>query len=168
MTLVVPAGLDRFFEEAGVPGTDVSSVPPPPGSEEIEKLLATAERYGIEFPPPPEVSAGSLRGNPGINSCYRATISSRADPSALDDPGAGAAAPLQSPRHTPFGEVLDVLTGRSYSRTASPIRNRPSPNHPPRRLFSLMPRVAMLRRCWPFLTRRPASCSISVTSHTSP
>ena len=50
LTLVVPAGLDRFFEEAGEPGTDISS---PPGPPDIEKLLETAARYGIEFPPPP-------------------------------------------------------------------------------------------------------------------
>lgn len=50
LTLAVPAGLERFFEEAGEPGTDVSS---PPGPPDVEKLLATAERYGIEFPPPP-------------------------------------------------------------------------------------------------------------------
>lgn len=53
LTLVVPAGLDKFFEEAGTPGTDVSSPPPPPGPEDIEKMLMSAERYGIEFPPPP-------------------------------------------------------------------------------------------------------------------
>ncbi|HET7479873.1 MAG TPA: cupin domain-containing protein [Rubrobacteraceae bacterium] len=50
LTLAMPAGLDRFFEEAGEPGTDVST---PPGPPDVEKLLATAERYGIEFPPPP-------------------------------------------------------------------------------------------------------------------
>lgn len=50
LTLVVPAGLERFFEEAGEPGTDISS---PPGPPDIEKLLETAARYGIEFPPPP-------------------------------------------------------------------------------------------------------------------
>ncbi len=50
LTLVVPAGLDRFFEEAGEPGTDISS---PPGPPDVEKLLETAARYGIEFPPPP-------------------------------------------------------------------------------------------------------------------
>lgn len=50
LTLVVPAGLDRFFEEAGEPGTDISS---PSGPPDVEKLLKTAERYGIEFPPPP-------------------------------------------------------------------------------------------------------------------
>lgn len=50
LTLVVPAGLDRFFEEAGEPGTDIST---PPGPPDVEKLLQTAERYGLEFPPPP-------------------------------------------------------------------------------------------------------------------
>lgn len=50
LTFVVPAGLDRFFEEVGEPGTDISS---PPGPPDVEKLLKTAERYGIEFPPPP-------------------------------------------------------------------------------------------------------------------
>jgi quercetin dioxygenase-like cupin family protein len=51
LTLVVPAGLERFFEEVGEPGTDVSS---PPGPPDVDKLLATAARYGIEFPPPPD------------------------------------------------------------------------------------------------------------------
>lgn len=51
LTLVVPAGLDEFFEEAGEPGTDISS---PPGPPDVEKLLKTAEKYGMEFPPPPE------------------------------------------------------------------------------------------------------------------
>ena len=50
LVLVIPGGLDRFFEEAGEPGTDISS---PPGPPDVEKLLATAERYGLEFPPPP-------------------------------------------------------------------------------------------------------------------
>jgi hypothetical protein len=53
LTLVVPAGLDKFFEEAVIPGTDVFSPPPPPGPEIIEKMLMSAERYGIELPPPP-------------------------------------------------------------------------------------------------------------------
>lgn len=51
LILVVPAGLDSFFEEVGEPGTDISS---PPGPPDVEKLLETAARYGIEFPPPPE------------------------------------------------------------------------------------------------------------------
>lgn len=53
LTLVVPAGLDNFFGELGVPGNDISA-PPPFGPAEIERLLETAERYGIRIPPPPE------------------------------------------------------------------------------------------------------------------
>ncbi len=52
LTLVVPAGLDSFFEELGVPGNDVSS-PLPFGPAEVGRLLETAGRYGIEIPPPP-------------------------------------------------------------------------------------------------------------------
>jgi len=53
LVLVTPAGLERFFEEAGEPATDPSS-PPPFGQVEIEKLLAVAPKYGQEIPPPPE------------------------------------------------------------------------------------------------------------------
>ena len=53
LTLAVPTGLEDFFAELGVPGTDVSD-PPPFGPAEIEKLLATAPKYGLEVPPPPE------------------------------------------------------------------------------------------------------------------
>ncbi len=35
-----------------MPGMDAFSPPPPPGPENIEKMLMCAERYGIEFPPP--------------------------------------------------------------------------------------------------------------------
>lgn len=51
LTLVVPARLDKFFEEAGEPGSNVSS---PPGPPDVGQLLSTAERYGIEFPSPPD------------------------------------------------------------------------------------------------------------------
>jgi len=50
---MVPAGLEKLFEEVGKPGTDPSS-PPPFGEEDINKLLAVAPRYGVEMPPPPE------------------------------------------------------------------------------------------------------------------
>ncbi len=52
LALVTPAGFERFFEEIGVPGDDVSD-PPPFGPAEIEQLLATAPKYGLEIPPPP-------------------------------------------------------------------------------------------------------------------
>lgn len=51
LTLMVPAGLEKFFEEVGKPGTDVSS-PPPVGEEDIDRLLALAPKYGVEIPPP--------------------------------------------------------------------------------------------------------------------
>ncbi len=53
LTLMVPAGLEKFFEEVGKPGTDLSS-PPPFEEEDIDKLLAAAPKYGVEIPPPPE------------------------------------------------------------------------------------------------------------------
>ncbi len=52
LTLMVPAGLEKFFEEVGKPGTDPSS-PPPFGEEDLDKLLAAAPKYGVEIPPPP-------------------------------------------------------------------------------------------------------------------
>jgi mannose-6-phosphate isomerase-like protein (cupin superfamily) len=53
LTLMVPAGLERFFEEVGKPGTDPST-PPPFGEEDVERLLAIAPNYGVEILPPPE------------------------------------------------------------------------------------------------------------------
>ena len=53
ITLIVPAGLERFFEEVGKPVSDVSS-PPPFGEEDIDKLLAIAPKYGAEILLPEE------------------------------------------------------------------------------------------------------------------
>ncbi len=53
LIIATPAGLEGFFEEAGEPVTDPSS-PPPFGQAEIENVLATAPKYGLEIPPPPE------------------------------------------------------------------------------------------------------------------
>jgi quercetin dioxygenase-like cupin family protein len=53
LTLMVPAGLEKFFEEVGKPGSDVYSRPPFE-VEDIEKLLAVAPKYGVEILPPPE------------------------------------------------------------------------------------------------------------------
>lgn len=53
LTLMVPAGLEKFFEEVGKPGTDLSS-PPQFDEEDIDKLLAVAPKYGVEIPPPTE------------------------------------------------------------------------------------------------------------------
>jgi quercetin dioxygenase-like cupin family protein len=53
LVLVVPAGVDEFIEEAGQPATDPSSVPPPPEMPELQRIVETAQKYGIEVPPPP-------------------------------------------------------------------------------------------------------------------
>lgn len=53
LTLMIPAGLEKFFEEVGKPATDQIS-PPPFGEEDIERLLAAAPKYGVEIMPPPE------------------------------------------------------------------------------------------------------------------
>jgi quercetin dioxygenase-like cupin family protein len=47
LTLIVPAGLEKFFEEVGKPGTDPFS--PPPFEEDLEKFLAIAPKYGAEI-----------------------------------------------------------------------------------------------------------------------
>ncbi len=53
LTLMVPAGLEKFFEEVGKPGADLSS-PPPFEEEDTERLLAVAPKYGVEILPHPE------------------------------------------------------------------------------------------------------------------
>lgn len=45
---VAPAGLEKMFFEVGQPVV-AGRTPPLPTKEEIEKLLAVAARYGIEF-----------------------------------------------------------------------------------------------------------------------
>ncbi len=44
LTLMVPAGLEKFFEEVGKP--------PPFEEEDIDKWLAIAPKYGVEIVPP--------------------------------------------------------------------------------------------------------------------
>jgi len=53
LVLVSPAGIEKFIEEAGEPATDVSSPPPPPELPELERIVAVAQKYGVEVPPPP-------------------------------------------------------------------------------------------------------------------
>jgi|SRR5215203_5019452 len=48
LTLMVPGGLEKFFEEVDKPGTDLSS-PPPFEEEDLDKFLAVAPRYGAEI-----------------------------------------------------------------------------------------------------------------------
>ena len=53
LTLMVPGGLEKFFEEVGKTATDLSSAPPF-GEEDIEELLAVAPKYGVEILLPEE------------------------------------------------------------------------------------------------------------------
>jgi quercetin dioxygenase-like cupin family protein len=53
LVLVTPAGVEKFIEEAGEPAIDKSSPPAPPELSEIERIVAIAQKYGIEVPPPP-------------------------------------------------------------------------------------------------------------------
>jgi hypothetical protein len=45
-----PAGVERFIEEAGKPVTDPSVRPGPPDLSELQKIVAIAQKYGIEVP----------------------------------------------------------------------------------------------------------------------
>src|SRR3974377_824519 len=46
---VAPAGLEKMFMEIGVPLAEGATTDLPPTREDIEKLLAIAPKYGIEF-----------------------------------------------------------------------------------------------------------------------
>ncbi len=53
LCLVVPAGLDAFFQEIGKPVAIGKYLPPPPmDKDSIEKLTAIAKKYGQEVFPP--------------------------------------------------------------------------------------------------------------------
>lgn len=47
--LAVPAGVERFFAEAGSPLPDLTALPRPSSPREIERLLATAPKYGLRI-----------------------------------------------------------------------------------------------------------------------
>ncbi len=49
---ITPAGLEHFFREVGVPLHPGTREPVPPTPAQIEKLLATAPRYGLIIRPP--------------------------------------------------------------------------------------------------------------------
>jgi hypothetical protein len=46
---VAPAGLERMFFETGVSLAEGATTALPPTKDEIERLLATAPKYGIEI-----------------------------------------------------------------------------------------------------------------------
>jgi quercetin dioxygenase-like cupin family protein len=53
LVLVTPAGTEKLVEEAGEPAENVSSLPPIPEMPELQRIVETAQKYGIEVPPPP-------------------------------------------------------------------------------------------------------------------
>jgi glyoxylate utilization-related uncharacterized protein len=46
---LAPAGLEKMFLEVGLPLPEGSTTALPPTKDEIERLLAVAPQYGIEF-----------------------------------------------------------------------------------------------------------------------
>jgi mannose-6-phosphate isomerase-like protein (cupin superfamily) len=51
--VLTPAGIERFFEEVSMPALDRSS-PPPFDQEDLDRLLASAPKYGLEIRLPSE------------------------------------------------------------------------------------------------------------------
>ena len=53
LIVTAPAGFERFIRDAGIPAADRTAPAPAATGADIERMLATAPRYGIEFLPPP-------------------------------------------------------------------------------------------------------------------
>ena len=49
IVLTPPGGIEEFWREIGIPITDPSAPPPPPGSTNFEEVAAIARRHGTEF-----------------------------------------------------------------------------------------------------------------------
>jgi hypothetical protein len=53
LLFITPAGFEGFFEEAGVPGSDLSSLPPLSIPEDLHRMLQIGQKYDTEYPPVP-------------------------------------------------------------------------------------------------------------------
>jgi len=51
LVIQAPAGVERFIEEAGKPATDPSRRPAPPEPSEFGRIVAIAQKHGIDVPP---------------------------------------------------------------------------------------------------------------------
>ncbi len=51
LVMHVPAGLERFIEEAGKPAGETPARPQAPEMAELERIVQIAQKYGIEVPP---------------------------------------------------------------------------------------------------------------------
>jgi quercetin dioxygenase-like cupin family protein len=51
LVIQAPAGVERFIAEAGRRATDLSHRPAPPEMSEFAKIVAIAQKHGIEVPP---------------------------------------------------------------------------------------------------------------------
>jgi quercetin dioxygenase-like cupin family protein len=52
LVMQTPAGVERFIEEAGKPATNPSVRPAPPEMSELQRIVAIAEKHGIDVPTP--------------------------------------------------------------------------------------------------------------------
>ncbi len=50
LVVQTPAGVERFIEEAGKPATDPSVRPAPPEMSELQRIVAIAQKHGIDVP----------------------------------------------------------------------------------------------------------------------
>ena len=49
LIMTAPAGFERFVRDSGIPAGDRTAPAPAPTPADIERMLATAPRYGLEF-----------------------------------------------------------------------------------------------------------------------
>ena len=49
LIVTAPAGFERFVRDSGIPAEDRTAPAPAPTPADIERMLATATRYGLEF-----------------------------------------------------------------------------------------------------------------------
>lgn len=52
LAVITPGGFEKFFVEVGEPATEGD--PPPEGEPDVDRIVRTGQKYGVEFLPPPE------------------------------------------------------------------------------------------------------------------